>query len=124
MDVATNMSTSMNVVPVSAIPEYWGYLATFITCLMFGSYFIPVKKFDAGDGVFFQWVQCCGIVSYGIVFNVIIGSPQFEPLAMIGGFMWATGNFVCTIIVRCIGMGVGQNMWSLVGMIIGWADGR
>jgi len=39
-------------VPAShAWPMYWGYVAIAIATVLFGSYLIPVKKLETGDGV-------------------------------------------------------------------------
>lgn len=105
-------------------PEWIGYVAVIITSFVFGSNLLPVKQFETGDGMFFQFIQCCTIAVYGIFFNWIIGSPQFEPLAMLGGAMWATGNMFCVLVIRSIGLGVGLVLWSLQGMLLGWASGR
>ena len=37
---------------------YIGYAAIATASLFFGSNFVPVKKFETGDGVFFQWILC------------------------------------------------------------------
>jgi hypothetical protein len=37
-----------------------------------------VKRYNAGDGMFFQWVMCCGILTVGIFVQLATGSPQFE----------------------------------------------
>lgn len=37
-----------------------GWIAVAIAVLFFGSNFIPIKKFETGDGMFFQFVVCIG----------------------------------------------------------------
>lgn len=34
----------------SDIPEFWGFITAGIAIVFFGTNFIPVKKFDTGDG--------------------------------------------------------------------------
>lgn len=34
----------------SNIPQFWGFIAAAISILFFGTNFVPVKKFDTGDG--------------------------------------------------------------------------
>jgi len=41
-----------------SIPDYVGYIALGVAAVCFGSCFVPVKKFETGDGLFFQWVFC------------------------------------------------------------------
>ena len=33
--------------------------------LFFGSNFVPVKRYDTGDGMFFQWVMASAIFAWG-----------------------------------------------------------
>ncbi len=73
--------------------ELLGYAALAIAVLFWGTNFVPVKKFDAGDGVFFQWVMCCAIWVAGLIVNIIRHqTARFEPFAMLGGILWATGT--------------------------------
>ena len=38
-----------------------GFLGIGTAVLFFGSNFIPIKKYETGDGMFFQFVVCMGI---------------------------------------------------------------
>ena len=55
-----------------AAPAGVGYLAVAIAVLFFGSNFVPVKRYDTGDGMFFQWVMCCAIFIVGLVVQLIL----------------------------------------------------
>lgn len=101
-----------------------GLLAAAIAVLCFGSNFLPVKKYYCGDGIFFQWVMCTGILVVGICVQLYQSSPQFEPLAMVGGFLWATGNNFCVPVIHFIGMGMGLLIWGSVSLVMGWCSGR
>ena len=37
-----------------------GYIGIATAVLFFGSNFIPIKKYETGDGMFFQFVVCIG----------------------------------------------------------------
>ncbi|KAL5966919.1 hypothetical protein TSMEX_005348 [Taenia solium] len=75
-----------------------GWVAIVVCAICFGTNLIPVKKFNMGDGLGFQWLMCTGILIVGVVVQLIVGTlyrvPQFHPLAMAGGALWATGNFL------------------------------
>lgn len=43
-------------------------------------------------GMFFQWILCASIWIVSLVVNLIQNCPRFWPLAMVGGFVWATGK--------------------------------
>ena len=38
-----------------------GFIGIGVAVFFFGSNFIPIKKYETGDGVFFQFVVCMGI---------------------------------------------------------------
>ena len=42
-------------------------------------------------GMFFQWILCSSIWFMGLCVNAMRHFPKFYPLAMLGGFLWATG---------------------------------
>jgi len=105
--------------PSSAV----GYLCSLVAVIFFGSNFVPVKKFETGDGIFFQWVLCNGIFIVGNFVNVYRNFPTFEPIAMIGGSLWALGNIMSVPIIKLIGLSLGLLIWGSTNMIVGWASG-
>ena len=118
MDKCNNVSKSM---------EWVGWVGVAIAVGFFGSNFIPVKKFDTGDGktsaklspslspppslplslpspsfslgMFFQWVLCIGIWLVGLVVNIARVQPPFFLPTLFGGFLWTTGNRLCAGLV-------------------------
>lgn len=100
------------------------FVSALVAVLCFGSNFIPVKQYDTGDGMFFQFVMCNAIFVVGVIVNAIQGFPAFEPLALIGGFVWATGNVLVVPIVKHIGLGLGLLVWGGANLITGWCTGH
>lgn len=106
---------------------WFGFLFAGFSVLAFGSSYIPVKAFETGDGMFFQWVMGASIFIVGLVVNLIrygMTYPTvepFQPIAMLGGFLWATGNITVVPIMSMIGIGLGMLTWGLCNMIVGWA---
>lgn len=98
-----------------------------VAVLFFGSNFLPVKAYDTGDGVFFQWCVCIGIWLVGLCVNVLhpnsAEAPAFQPIAMLGGAIWCTGLQTVVPIVHTIGMAKGLIIWGATAMITGWACG-
>ena len=45
--------------------ETVGYAAVLVATICFGSNFVPVKRFETGDGMFFQWVMASAIFAWG-----------------------------------------------------------
>ncbi|XP_069782329.1 transmembrane protein 144b isoform X2 [Narcine bancroftii] len=102
----------------------FGFAACAVSVVLFGSNFVPVKKFDTGDGLFFQWILCAGIWIVSLLVNLILKCPKFWPLAMVGGFVWATGNITVVPILKTIGLGLGVLIWAAFNLLMGWASSR
>eukprot|EP01119_Soliformovum_irregulare_P011423 TRINITY_DN2853_c0_g1_i1.p1 TRINITY_DN2853_c0_g1~~TRINITY_DN2853_c0_g1_i1.p1 ORF type:complete len:360 (+),score=72.67 TRINITY_DN2853_c0_g1_i1:268-1347(+) len=112
--------------------EAIGFGAVGVAVLCFGSNFIPIKKFETGDGVFFQWILCITIWIAGLIVQCTtyseerIGGPgfaPFQPVAMLGGFLWCTGNMLTVPIIKCIGLSLGMLVWGLANLLAGWGSG-
>uniref|UniRef100_A0A8D2IVV3 Transmembrane protein 144 n=1 Tax=Varanus komodoensis TaxID=61221 RepID=A0A8D2IVV3_VARKO len=101
-----------------------GFISSGVAVILFGTNFVPVKKFDTGDGMFFQWILCAAIWIVSLIVNLIQNSPRFWPLAMVGGFLWATGNITVVPIVKTIGLGLGLLIWASFNLLTGWASSR
>ncbi|XP_056346261.1 transmembrane protein 144 isoform X1 [Oenanthe melanoleuca] len=101
-----------------------GFTSSTVAVLLFGTNFVPVKKFDTGDGMFFQWILCASIWIVSLVVNLIQNCPRFWPLAMVGGFLWATGNVTVVPIVKTIGLALGLLIWASFNLLTGWASSR
>ncbi|KAK3576890.1 hypothetical protein CHS0354_012948 [Potamilus streckersoni] len=129
----SNMSTiqpSSEVITTTVSPcndttaVYMGYIAAGIAVLFYGSNFAPVKKFETGDGMFFQWILCSAIWITGLVVHLIRGSPKFYPIVMVGGVIWETGNVCVVPIIKTIGLSIGLSIWAATNLLSGWATGR
>uniref|UniRef100_A0A914DRH3 Transmembrane protein 144 n=1 Tax=Acrobeloides nanus TaxID=290746 RepID=A0A914DRH3_9BILA len=101
-----------------------GLLACAVASLFFGTMFVPVRKYASGDGLFVQWVMSSAILVVGIIVNMFVGFPAFQPLAMIGGVCWAIGNVTAVPIISTIGLGLGILIWGTTNCLVGWACGR
>lgn len=100
-----------------------GYLGVFTSVICFGSNFVPLKRIKIGDGVFFQFIMCNGIFMTAIPVLLIQDFPPIHGLALLGGVLWTTGNMLCPVAIRLIGMGMGLLVWGSVSMVMGWASG-
>uniref|UniRef100_UPI00398F2668 transmembrane protein 144-like n=1 Tax=Pristiophorus japonicus TaxID=55135 RepID=UPI00398F2668 len=106
------------------LPLVKGFVATAVAVICFGSNFVPVKKIDTGDGLFFQWIFCTAIWVVSLVVHLIQQCPQFWPLTMLGGFLWATGNITVIPILKTVGLGMGVLIWATFSLLMGWASSR
>ncbi|XP_068182232.1 transmembrane protein 144b [Antennarius striatus] len=102
----------------------YGIAANVLSVLLYGSNLVPVKKIETGDGMFFQWVNCASIWVVSMIGNLVLNSPTFYPLAMLGGFLWTTGNLAVVPIVKAVGLAVGVLIWGSASLMMGWASSR
>eukprot|EP00760_Papus_ankaliazontas_P019082 PhM_4_TR17871/c0_g1_i1/m.11081 len=101
-----------------------GYAAIAIAVVCWGSNFVPVKKYDTGNGIYFQWVMCVGIWFVGALVQIYRGTPTIYFRAMIGGALWCTGNLLTVPIIRFIGLGLGLAIWGSANSVFGWLQGH
>ncbi|CAI4231171.1 unnamed protein product [Auanema sp. JU1783] len=101
-----------------------GLGACALSSVFFGSLFVPIKKFDPGNGLFVQWVMAAAIFMVGLLVSAFRGFPMFQPFAMLGGMFWSLGNCSSIPIMSVIGMGLGMLIWGITNCIAGWATGR
>ncbi|XP_069027608.1 transmembrane protein 144b [Embiotoca jacksoni] len=102
----------------------YGIAANLFAVLLYGSNLVHIKKVETGDGMFFQWVNCAGIWAVSLVGNLLLNSPKFYPLAMLGGVIWATGNVAVVTILKAIGLSLGILIWGSASLLMGWASSR
>lgn len=101
-----------------------GIAACCVAGVFFGSMFVAVRRCDAGDGIFSQWVISTAILCIGFADFCVQGFPGFYPLAMLGGVFWTIGNSTAVPLIRRIGLGLGLLMWSSSKCLTGWITGR
>ena len=108
-----------------------GFLCVVLAILGFGSNFVVIKGKgnSPGDGFFFQLNLCVAIWLAGLLFHLGLATstgfaPPFQPLAMLGGALWATGNVAVPFIVDTIGLALGLLVWGTCNMLTGWASGH
>lgn len=99
------------------------WICTVIACLGFGCCYLPVKKVDVQDGRFFTLWLAAGIFLVGLAQWLADGMYKFEPVAMLGGAIWAAGNLCVPFIIKRCGLGIGQLVWGATNMLTGWATG-
>jgi len=111
--------------------EIIGFVAAGVAVLFFGSNFVPVKKYETGNGLFFQWILCTSIWMTGLIVNLIktsftdglVTTINFYPFAMLGGALWVIGNVMVVPIIKSIGMALGMCIWGTANLLVGWASG-
>ncbi|KAK5984251.1 hypothetical protein GCK32_006142 [Trichostrongylus colubriformis] len=101
-----------------------GVGAAIVSAVSYGSTYVPVRWFETGDGLYFQWMMCIGQLLFGAIVLSVSGWPPVFPLAMLSGVFFATGNALTVYIMDGIGMAVGYLLWNSITCVTGWAVTR
>ncbi|XP_007551096.1 transmembrane protein 144b [Poecilia formosa] len=102
----------------------YGLTANIAAVVLYGSTFVPVKRIETGDGMFYHFVSCASIWVVSLFGDLVLRTPKFHPLAMLGGMIWATGSMAAVTIVKAIGLGLGILIWGSSSLLMGWASSR
>ena len=108
-----------------------GIVGVGIASTFWGSNFIVCKGYKLpDDGMHFVLLMSVGILFVGIctLFTSQIEDGDFEvvfaPDGLLGGAIWALGNFLTVPIVSNIGLGMGLAIWAgvslIVAFVVGW----
>ncbi|CAD5213986.1 unnamed protein product [Bursaphelenchus xylophilus] len=95
----------------------------FIASALFGSQFVPMRRFQPGDGMFAQWMMCIAIWFVGFGMFIWTGYQNFYPLAMLGGIAWAIANLMSIPIIGAIGLGQAVLLNSVTQCVIAFGVG-
>ncbi|CAI4230234.1 unnamed protein product [Auanema sp. JU1783] len=101
-----------------------GLSYSILTCIFFGSVFVPVKNAPAGDGFIAQVFICLGGFLVSLVYHVLCGIPSFYPQPLLGGALWCIGNACAIPLMNKLGMGLAILIWSTFSCLWGWATQR
>ena len=108
-----------------------GIVGVAMGATFWGSNFIVLKGYTnlPEDGMNFVFLMAVGILIVGV--GTLFASPvehgDFEvvlsPDGLLGGGMWACGNFLTVGIVKRIGLGLGLAIWAAVNLIVAFIVG-
>ncbi|KYR00559.1 transmembrane protein [Tieghemostelium lacteum] len=101
-----------------------GYIGAIVASIFFGSNYVPVKNYPTGNGIAFAWVMSLGTLCTAYVAMFISKTFIFIPSGLLGGSIWAIGNFCVIPIVKTIGLGLGLLLWSCTSIITGFFVGK
>jgi hypothetical protein len=73
--------------PTALLSPIAGFGCLLLTSLFWGSLFLPVKQYDVGDGVFFQFIPSCALLIMGFIVNFARDFPTYHPLSVVGGVL-------------------------------------
>lgn len=107
-----------------------GAVGVLVSSVFWGSNFIVCRGYDLPpDGMHFVLLMSTGILLVGIL--TLFASAHedgdfeavFSPDGLVGGAVWATGNFLTVPIVQNAGLGVGFATWCGVNLVVAFVVG-
>jgi glucose uptake protein GlcU len=107
-----------------------GIAGVCLASVFWGSCYTVVKGYSMpSDGIHFAFLMSIGILFMGIL-SLFSSSMEegdfqavFSPCGLLGGFLWACGNFLTVPIIECVGLGIGLAIWAGVNMIVAFVVG-
>lgn len=117
LDNSTSASSHLNVL-------YLGSFYLTVSSITSGVTYLPLKYYDIGDGLFYQFIVAIGMLSSSLLVDSVRGFPQFYGLPMIGGVFWSFANLNTALMVDLLGIGVSSFISNTVCLIVGWANAR
>jgi glucose uptake protein GlcU len=108
-----------------------GIVGVAMGAVFWGSNFIVLKGYEGlpDDGMCFVFLMATGVLIAGI--GTLFANPvvhgDFEvvlaPDGILGGAVWALGNFLTVPIVKTLGLGLGFAIWVSVNLIVAFVIG-
>ncbi|KAI6174571.1 hypothetical protein M3Y97_01005300 [Aphelenchoides bicaudatus] len=106
-----------------AVEQLLSLAEIFFACFLFGSLFVPIKRFNPGDGLFAQFLMCLTIFFVGLVAFAWDNFEHFYPLAMLGGASWCLGNLMAIPIINELGLGLSLLLFSITNCLTNFVVG-
>uniref|UniRef100_A0A915DWH6 Transmembrane protein n=1 Tax=Ditylenchus dipsaci TaxID=166011 RepID=A0A915DWH6_9BILA len=94
-----------------------------VSVCFLGSMLVPAKVFDAGDGIFYQWVLNIAAMLSGFVVFVSQNYPPFYPLAAIGGACATASTTISLVVVTELALALAVLLSSITNCCISFATG-
>jgi hypothetical protein len=117
MSNRTTLNLDSSGATLNNLPDSAGFLFLADSSIFYGSNFLPAKKCQTGDGVFFQFVSCIAIWCVGLIMNACSGlTMQLHALPMMGGFFWYCANILSVATVQTLGLSLGVMLWGKIGI--------
>jgi hypothetical protein len=77
------------------LPVWSGFILLLSSSFFWGSNYLPMKKYETGDGFFYQLILNVAIWFLGFIINCVRGFPTFHYIPVISGVLWAVNTSSC-----------------------------
>ena|SRR3989344_3486547 len=100
-----------------------GFIAAITSMLVWGSYFVPMKRIKEYDPFYFQLIMATAILMSSFLIVLIFQSLKFSIVPMLSGILWSTGNIFSVLAVKKSGLSKTAPVWMGTGIFIAFLWG-
>jgi hypothetical protein len=101
-----------------------GLAECLLSTILFGTSYVPIKKYEFGDGIFSLQIRCISILCLGFVTFAYTGFIHFYPLVLLGGFIWTLANMIVLPCIGELGIGLAVLLYSFSNCVTNWVTGN
>lgn len=94
-----------------------GYIAVIFTVFSWGSYLVPLRRFNRCDPLYYQWLSSIGVAISTIGAAFRLGGFHFSWLSLFSGLCWTAGSVCSFYAVRREGLAAGSARWVVIAVI-------
>ncbi|CEF59430.1 Transmembrane protein 144 [Strongyloides ratti] len=102
---------------------YLGVLYCIIAAIGFGSMYVPILRYNKGNGALSQFGTGVGILFGSFIHAIYNQEFYINIYPMFGGFLWSIANFGSFFIIDVFGIGIGMLLWNVGNCVTGWITG-
>lgn len=104
------------------------WLLQIAAIVMWGTMYIPARKYETHDGIMFQWYMSSGILFTALIIHYFLPSDNNLPTSsnfpiytegFVGGSLWALANILVVPTVKLLGLGVGFTLYHSINLLMG-----
>ena len=108
---------------------FLGTLGILTAVGMYGSMYVPVKKYKTYDGMLFQWYTSSGTVLVGVIVGILFDWGDDEGVkvpweGIVGGILYSAVSVIFPLTVKLTGLALSFVLWCGFSIVVGWAISR
>lgn len=88
-----------------------GFLAAIASMIVWGSYFVPMKRVKVYDPFYFQLLMGIAILLSSFLISLVSGSLTFAMMPVFSGIIWSFGNVLSVLAVPKLGLSLAAPLW-------------
>ena len=88
-----------------------GFLGALVAIILWGTYFVPMKKVKDFDPFYYQLLMCNSIFLSSLVLAILLNAASISIFGFISGIMWTIGNVLSVFAVKYSGLAKSAPIW-------------